>query len=271
MKRVSLSGKNWPPWWNERAKHIQGAVNMIRTILFFTCFWLSVLLLLPLGVVLFVLSLVGLRRCTDWILIHLASWWAKAVIWGTGAQVSVEGLEHIPPQGGLCFIGNHPGDFDVILALAYIPRRFGFIAKKEVLFLPFVNLWVLLLGGLFIDRKNIAQGKRAIEKGAERIRKGASMVIFPEGTRSRGQGLLPFKAGAFKLATLADAPIVPLVIHGSYAVWEETGRIQPVSVHLKFLTPIETALMDAETRRALPKQVEALIKAELDQVAKGSL
>jgi 1-acyl-sn-glycerol-3-phosphate acyltransferase len=242
--------------------------SIIRTILFFTFFWLSVVLVLPLGIVLFVLSLLGLKRCTDWLLIHFASWWAKGVIWGTGARVTVEGLENIPPKGGLCFIGNHPGDFDVILALAYIPRRFGFIAKKEVLFLPFVNIWVLLLGGLFIDRKNIAQGKRAIEKGSERIRKGASMIIFPEGTRSRGRGLLPFKAGSFKLATLAEAPIVPLVIHGSYSVWEETGLIQPVPVHLKFLPPIETAPLDAEARRALPKQIEALIKTELDHLTK---
>jgi len=241
--------------------------SIIRTILFFTFFWLSVVLVLPLGIVLFVLSLLGLSRCTDWILIHLAHWWAKGVIWGTGAQVTVEGLENIPPKGGLCFIGNHPGDFDVILALAYIPRRFGFIAKKEVLFLPFVNIWVLLLGGLFIDRKNIAQGKRAIEKGAERIKNGASMIIFPEGTRSRGRGLLPFKAGAFKLATLANAPIVPLVIHGSYSVWEETGLIQPVPVHLTFLPPIETASLDAEARRGLPKKIEALIKTELDKIA----
>ncbi|AEJ19760.1 lysophospholipid acyltransferase family protein [Gracilinema caldarium] len=241
--------------------------SLVRTIVFFTFFWLSVLILLPLGVLLFVLSLLGLKSFTDWVLIHLASWWAQGVIWGTGAQVTVEGLEHIPPRSGLCFIGNHPGDFDVILALAYIPRRFGFIAKKEVLFLPFVNLWVLLLGGLFIDRKNIAKGKRAIEQGAERIKKGASMIIFPEGTRSRGRGILPFKAGAFKLATLANAPIVPLVIHGSYSVWEETGLIQSVPVHLKFLHPIETAPLDAEARRALPKQVEALIREELDQLA----
>jgi 1-acyl-sn-glycerol-3-phosphate acyltransferase len=241
--------------------------SIIKTILFFTCFWLSVFIVLPLGIVLFVVSLLGLKRLTDWLLMHFASWWAKAVIWGTGALVTVEGLEHIPDKGSLCFVGNHPGDFDVILALAYIPRRFGFIAKKEVLFLPFVNLWVFLLGGLFIDRKNIAQGKRAIERGAQQIKKGLSMIIFPEGTRSRGQGLLPFKAGAFKLATLAEAPIVPLVIHGSYSVWEETGLIQSVPVHLKFLPPIETAHLDAEARRALPKQIEALIKKELDLLA----
>lgn len=240
--------------------------SILRTILFFTFFWLSVVILFPVGLVLFVLSLVGLKQFTDWLLIHLAHWWAKGVIWGTGARVTVEGLEHIPRKGGLCFVGNHPGDFDVILSLAYIPRRFGFIAKKEVLFLPFVNVWVLLMGGLFIDRKHISQGKRAIEKGADRIRTGSSMIIFPEGTRSRGKGLLPFKAGAFKLATLADAPIIPLVIHGSYSVWEETGLIQPVPVCLKFLPPIETAHLDAEGKRTLSQKVESLIKEELDHM-----
>ena len=242
---------------------MESAGLILKTILFFACFWLSVVLTLPLGIFFFLMSLLGLRQSAAWLVQNFMRWWARAVIWGTGVPLSVEGLEHIPRTGSLCIVGNHSGDFDGILALAYIPRRFGFIAKKEVLFLPFVNIWVLLLGGLFIDRKNIAQGKRTIEKGAERIRKGGAMLIFPEGTRSRGRGVLPFKAGSFKLATLADAPIVPLVIQGSYSVWEETGLIRSVPVRIRFLPAIETANLGAEERRALPRKIEALIKAEL--------
>lgn len=231
-------------------------VLLIKTILVFAGIWISVAIALPLGFIFFILSLIGFDRFARWLLRGLARLWARAVIWATGCKVTVEGLEHIPREGeGLCFVGNHPGDFDVILALAYIPRAFGFIAKKEILFFPFINLWVLLLGGLFLDRKNIGQARRAIEGGAERIRRGLSMIIFPEGTRSRGKGLLPFKAGAFKLATLAGSPIIPMAIEGSYAVYEETGFVRAVPVRLAFGPPISTKNLSVEERKALPEQV----------------
>ncbi len=207
---------------------------------------------IPLAILCILLGLIpGVRMGAIFLLRFLTRLWARFVIFGTGSEVSIEGTEKIPPSGGVCFVANHPGDFDIILALAFIKRPFGFIAKREILFFPFVNLWVFFLGGLFIDRKNVAKAHRSIERGARRIRNGGAMIIFPEGTRSRGKGVLPFKGGSFKLATLAGAPIVPVAISGSYAVWEETKTIRAAKVRMVFCDPVPTEGLQGEDRRKL--------------------
>jgi 1-acyl-sn-glycerol-3-phosphate acyltransferase len=238
---------------------------MFKTILFFIAIWGIMILAIPVAILLILLGVLpGLRRGAIFLLRNLTRLWARFVIFGTGSSVSIEGAEKIPSHGGVCFVANHPGDFDIILALAFIKRPFGFIAKREILFFPFVNLWVFFLGGLFIDRKNVAKAHRSIERGARRIRNGGAMIIFPEGTRSRGKGVLPFKGGSFKLATLADAPIVPVAISGSYTVWEETKTIQAARVRMVFCDPIPTAGLQAEDRRRLVDTVRDRILQVLE-------
>ena len=233
---------------------------MFKTILFFIVIWGIMIVAIPLALPLILLGMIpGVRGGAIFLLRGLTRLWARLVIFGTGSDVSIEGLEKIPSLGGVCFVANHPGDFDTILALAFIKRPFGFIAKREILFFPFVNLWVFFLGGLFIDRKNVAKAHRSIARGAQRIRNGGAMIIFPEGTRSRGKGVLPFKGGSFKLATLAGAPIVPVAISGSYAVWEETKTITAARVRMVFCDPIPTAGLQAEDRRNLVETVRGRI------------
>lgn len=233
---------------------------MLKTILFFIIIWGIMIAAIPLALLLIFLGVIpGVRRVAIFSLRSFTRLWARFVIFGTGSEVSIEGIEKIPSHGGVCFVANHPGDFDIILALAFIKRPFGFIAKRELLFFPFVNLWVFFLGGLFIDRKNVAKAHRSIERGALRIRNGGAMIIFPEGTRSRGKGVLPFKGGSFKLATLAGAPIVPVAISGSYAVWEETRTIRAAKVRMVFCDPVPTADLQAEERRRLVDTVRERI------------
>lgn len=232
---------------------------MVKTVLVFFFLWLSIILALPVGLLALALRLLGLRYAAARLLQRFGRLWARAMLAGMGCRVTVTGAENIPRSGGVCFIGNHPGDVDPILAMAYIDRPFGFTAKKEALFYPVINIWVWLLGGVFIDRKNVGSARRAIEAGARRIRAGGAMIIFPEGTRNRGKAMLPFRGGAFKLATLAEAPIVPLTIIGSNAVYEDEGRIRGAQIALKFWEAVPTAGLDADARRALPEQVRAKI------------
>jgi 1-acyl-sn-glycerol-3-phosphate acyltransferase len=200
----------------------------------------------------------------SWVINKLAQFWARGVIFVTGCSMEVEGLEHIPKQGGICFVSNHVGIFDIILALAYIGSPFGFIAKKELAYLPFFNLWVSILGGLFIDRKNIRKALKTINHGIKKLQDGNSMLIFPEGTRSKGRGLLPFKSGAIKLATQSLAPIVPIAITGSYDVFEKDYRVHAARVRMVFCPPINTAEMSSDDRRHhLADQVRSIIEAAL--------
>jgi 1-acyl-sn-glycerol-3-phosphate acyltransferase len=164
-------------------------------------------------------------------------------------------------------VSNHCGYFDIVLILATVGRQVGFIAKKELIFVPLINFWILLIGGFFIDRTSVRKSLATIKTGAKRIQKGESILIFPEGHRSKGQGLLPFHSGSFKLATEAGAPIIPISITGTYEVFEKTGRVTAAPVRIVFGKPVLTRDIPAGDRRqALSDQVRELIAAGLAEL-----
>ena len=239
---------------------------MLKTILAFGLTILTIILFTPFGFIAFLLSLMGLKKPTAWVMYKIAQYWARGIIAITGCSMEVEGRENIPKKGGVCFVSNHVGIFDIILALAFIGHPFGFIAKRELLFLPFINIWIVILGGLFIDRIKIRRAITTINAGIKRIQNGECMLIFPEGTRSKGRGLLPFRSGAIKLATSSLAPIVPIAITGSYDVFEKDYRVHGVPVRMVFCAPINTSEMSSEDRRRLlADEVRSIIEAALNR------
>jgi 1-acyl-sn-glycerol-3-phosphate acyltransferase len=248
---------------NEQSKK-EPFLILVKTILAFGVTILAMFLFIPIGLPVFILGFLGFRKLTSWVTYRLAQVWAKGVVFITGCKPEVVGKEHIPLKGGICFVSNHVGIFDIILALAYIGRPFGFIAKRELLLLPFFNLWIYFLGGLFIDRKNIRKAIVTIDNGIKKIKNGGNMLIFPEGTRSKGRGLLPFRSGSIKLATHSLATIVPIAITGSYDVFEKYNRVHAAPVRVVFCPPIITADMSADNRRHhLTDQVRGVIEGAL--------
>jgi 1-acyl-sn-glycerol-3-phosphate acyltransferase len=142
----------------------------------------------------------------------------------------------------------------------------GFIAKRELMYIPVLNLWIYIIGGLFIDRKNPRKALKTINKGVEHIKAGGAMIIFPEGTRYRGQGLQPFHPGSFKLATQAETVIVPVALSGTYEIYEKNYRVNPVPVRISYCKPVNTMDIPASDRKQiLSDQIYAVIKAELDK------
>ncbi len=103
-----------------------------------------------------------------------------------------------------------------------------------------------------------------MDKGIRRIKNGGGMIIFPEGTRSKGRGLLPFRSGSFKLATQAGAVIIPMAISGSYDVFEKTGLVRKVPISMVFGEPISTAEIPPEERKQiLSDRVHGIIEEAL--------
>jgi 1-acyl-sn-glycerol-3-phosphate acyltransferase len=238
---------------------------LIKTILSFVPVVGALLVLTPIGIVLFILNILGLRKQAAAGMYHVARGWARLMIVVIGCKVTVKGRENIPSRGGVCFVSNHGSIFDIVLILAYAGRPFGFVAKKELSFIPLLNLWIYLLGGSFIDRKNIRRAVKTIDRGIKRIKDGGGMIIFPEGHRSRGQGLLPFHPGSLKLATKAEAPIVPVAISGSYDVFERNYRVTAAPVGISFGLPIPTADLPPEDRKqSLADKTRAAIAAMLE-------
>jgi len=237
---------------------------MIKTVLLFAYVAVAVFGLLPVGIMALVLSFLGLRKPMTLLIYRIAQGWALLLIKMIGCPVTVAGKENIPRSGGVCFVSNHGSIFDIVLLLAYCGRPIGFIAKKELLLIPFLNMWIFLIGGQFIDRNKIRSALRTINKGVARIKAGGGMIIFPEGHRSRGRGLLPFHPGSLKLATQAEAPIVPVAIAGSYDVFEKQNRVVPAPVKVSFCKPIYTAeLPSADRKIILSDNIYSVINGQL--------
>jgi len=177
-----------------------------------------------------------------------------------GAKIEVEGLENIPETRRICVVANHEALADILTLLAIIPFPIGFIAKKELLRIPFLGIWMKQVGCFFIDRKSLRSGMDAILGGVRSIKNDHPMVIFPEGTRSRGQGMKDFKKGSLKLATKAEALILPVSIRGTYHFFEEKGHLQRARIQVRIHEPLETAGLDTEAQKVLADKVTGIIR-----------
>lgn len=151
--------------------------------------------------------------------------WAQFVVKNVGLQIETVGLQNIPKETCL-FVSNHQSNLDVPCLLAVIPKPLGFIAKIEMINIPLISFWMKEIHCIFMDRSNIRDSVKSINEGIESLKAGNSLLIFPEGTRSRGGEVKEFKKGSLKLGTKAGVPIVPVSISGTYKSLEgNNGRI----------------------------------------------
>jgi 1-acyl-sn-glycerol-3-phosphate acyltransferase len=126
------------------------------------------------------------------------------------------------------FMSNHESQMDPPVLIAALPLPAVYIAKQELKYLPFIGWAAWAAGVIFIDRRDRERALRSIHDAALQIRGGKSVVIFPEGTRSRTGQLLPFKKGGFALALDAGVPIIPIATVGGFQVLPRgTLRFRP--------------------------------------------
>jgi 1-acyl-sn-glycerol-3-phosphate acyltransferase len=154
---------------------------------------------------------------------RIARFWASISLKIAGISVSVEGKENIsePPY---LFMANHQSALDIYVLLATMPIPFKFIAKQELFKVPFLGWAIKRARYISIDRANPREALKAIEGAGQKIRDGMTVLIFPEGTRSKDGHLLPFLKGGFFLASRAQVPVVPIAIVGTSAL-NPTGSI----------------------------------------------
>jgi len=239
---------------------------MIKTIVCFTYVVLGIVGLAPFGLLGVLLGFVGLRRPMSVFIYRIVQGWARGLIVLIGCKMTVVGRENVPRKGGICFVSNHASITDILMLLGYAGRPFGFVAKKELMGIPLLNIWISVLGGLFIDRKSPRKALKTINAGIKRIKAGGGMIIFPEGSRSRGKGLLPFRPGSFKLAAQSEALIVPVAIAGTYDVFERNYRANSCPVRITFCDPINVADIPAEDRKmVLADRVRDVIGKALEE------
>lgn len=185
------------------------------------------------------------------------------IIKKTGTEVHVTGRENIP-DGAVLYVANHQGLFDILTFLGHLGKPVGFIAKKEINKLPIVRTWMGLLKCVFIDRADRRQSMKAINQGIENLKKGYSIVVFPEGTRSRGDKLNEFKPGSLRLATKANVPIVPVTINGTYQMLEEgNGRVKGSTISMTIHEPIYPETYQTLKSAELAKELQEIIERAL--------
>lgn len=188
---------------------------------------------------------------------------SRKVFQRTGSTIEVEGQDKLP-EGPALFVANHQGLFDILVLLGYLGKPVGFIAKQEIKKLPIISSWMELVRCVFIDRKDRRQSVRAIGQGIDYLKTGHSIVIFPEGTRSRGKQMNSFKSGSFRLAIKAKVPIVPIAIDGTYRVLEEPGgKIRPSSVRLTIKDAIYPEEYMSMSSNEIAAKVEEMIRLQL--------
>lgn len=189
--------------------------------------------------------------------------WATGIMRRTKSEVIVEGLELLP-EGPVLLVSNHEGNFDIPVILSNIPKPFGFISKKEVKKLPVIPTYMEDMNCVFIDRTDRRSALKSITDTAEKLKEGHSILIFPEGTRSKGAELGEFKAGFMRIATDAQVPIVPIAIKGTANIMEKNNnKIKSAKVVLRVLDPIPAEQFTAMPSKEAIKQVRTVIEEAL--------
>lgn len=237
---------------------------MFRTIIWFIYFWVYLIKVMPAYLKINRFFKAGKLQERD-ILVHTeVSKWAKALLKLAGARVKVTGAEHVPKDRAVLFVSNHQGNFDIPILLACIDKPKAFVAKVEILKLPLIRSWMKQMNCVFMDRGDMRQSLRVMSEATEYVKQGYSMCIFPEGTRSKGDAMGDFKAGSLRIATKANAPIVPVTIKGSYKLMEKNGfAIKPADVELIISEPVETAGLSKEQLSELHHKVQGIIAEKM--------
>ena len=201
-------------------------------------------------------------------LVHkFTSNWARRLLKILDVKVNVHGVQNLPKDKNVLFVGNHQGNFDIPIYMSYIDVPKGFVAKIELTKLAGIKTWMEYMNCIFMDRSSIRKAGEAIVTGIKSLKSGNSLVIFPEGTRSRGNEMGDFKAGSFKLATKSKTPIVPVTMSGSYKIMEGNSNKHLTSANIDlYIHPIiETANLSKEEQDHLPEKVKSIIGSKLPQ------
>ena len=240
---------------------------MIRFILAVTYLLLFLILTIPVLLVEWIIGKInpGLKDRSSKAIV---GWGFRCITRLAGTNLIVRGKENIPDDTAVLYVGNHRSYFDIVLTLSAFPGVTGYVAKVEMLKWPLLNLWMMNIHCLFLDRANIKEGLKTILKGVEEVKNGISLCIFPEGTRNKvADTFLPFHEGSFKIAEKGGVPVIPMVILNSADVFEDhLPKIKKTTVVIEFQPPVYIDRLEREVKKNLGSYVSGLISERYFQL-----
>lgn len=191
----------------------------------------------------------------------IVKWAFRVILFLAGTKVDVRGEENVPKNEPVLYIGNHRSYFDIVITYIRVPRLTGYIAKKEMLRWPLLVNWMRNLHCLFLDRKDVKQGLKIILEAIDKVKKGISICIFPEGTRNRvNHTFMDFHEGSFKIAAKTGCAIVPMSIYNSADIFEDhIPWIRKANVILEYGKPFYVKDLEKEDQKKVGVYTKNLI------------
>ena len=199
--------------------------------------------------------------------------WAKCLLGVSKIKVSLKGFSNINLNRPHIYMANHTSNFDIPVLQSCLPVHFKWLAKSELFKIPIFGFAMKRAGYISIDRSDKESAIQSLQTAAKIIQSGASVIIFPEGTRSRNQNVQPFKKGGFVLAVDSGVPIVPVILHGTWKIMPKNQFfIEPGHVVVEIKKPIESSDYTRETKDLLIGKIRTVIMESLKNGQKnGSL
>lgn len=191
---------------------------------------------------------------------------ARRIVALTGSTITVKGTEHLPQEGAVLYVANHQSYMDIPVIMSVIERPVGFVAKEEIGKIPFFKKWIVHMKCVLITRGDARKALTAILQAAKLLQQGHSLVLYPEGTRSKDGMLGEFKAGSLKAAQKGKSMIVPLAVDGARDIMPRGSFLmyrRPVTVTV--LPPISADQVQAMDTKELAWLVKRQIAQTLGQ------
>ena len=202
---------------------------------------------------------------------RIAALWAKSILFVSRIDVTIRGISNIDPSQSFIYMSNHQSNFDIPVLLACLPVQFRWLAKAELFRIPIFGRGMRGAGYISIDRFNQESAFASIGVAAKKIEEGASVMIFPEGTRSIDGNIRPFKKGGFVLAVDSGVPIVPVILHGTWKIMPKNQFfIEPGHVVVEIKRPIESSDYTRETKDLLMGKIRNVIMESFEKGKKGT-
>lgn len=189
-----------------------------------------------------------------------ARWWGRAFCYLLFIKVRIKGLELLHPNQSYIIACNHQSMYDIFVIYGWFPMFFKWIMKAELRKIPLVGKACEAAGHIFIDRSNPIAAKKSLERAEAQLKNGVSVVIFPEGTRTRDGKPGKFKKGAFRIATDLNLPVVPVTIRGAFeCLPRNKWNVHPGKIEVFIHEPIEV-------QQFLPDHTQEIIEFTREKI-----
>jgi 1-acyl-sn-glycerol-3-phosphate acyltransferase len=209
-------------------------------------------------------TVIALTRSTSPLIDRLIRFWARTLVRAAGIDLHVENLEALRPGQRYILVSNHYSYFDIPCVLTAIPQPIRFMAKISLFSIPIFGPALRRSGFIPIDRKNRRTAVKSFDMAADRIRKGNTIVVFPEEGRSRHREMREFQRGGFLLALKSEVPIMPIAIDGTYDIYRVGARvITPGRVTVRVGREISTEGLSLRDKERLLNESREQIQAML--------